>query len=409
MIRQERVITFLVLGLMIVSGGRAFAQPNKPFACLAKIGQKEWAILWKDIDGTKKKSLLENDEARNLQIENLRQLLAFSCEAVKLGLAADKTAAAELGFIRSETLAVDYDKRLSKGVDPYVPFTRITEAQIAKFYTVAGRDAEFDRFLVTKMDLLRGNHPELGEKEVGEDERKQAKDFFARIKISENSALLLGEPFRSESEFRARLQQSQFLSRLVAEHLSRDASVSDEDIKKYIDAHPEFDSSTKKATAVKILERAKAGEDFAALADEFSDDPGNTGADGKKNGGLYKDVPIGMFVPQFEKASLALEPGQISSTLVVSDYGFHVIKLEKKSPDGSKYDVRHILIGTGVKDPDDPDAKEVPAAVLVRSKLETEREAKLIGEIVARNPIVIEDYKPPVTTAPRKRVVKKKR
>jgi hypothetical protein len=51
---------------------------------------------------------------------------------------------------------------------------------------------------------------------------------------------------------------------------------------KYIAAHPEFDASAKRNAAAKILARAIAGEDFAALANQYSEDPGNTGPDGKK-------------------------------------------------------------------------------------------------------------------------------
>jgi hypothetical protein len=85
-----------------------------------------------------------------------------------------------------------------------------------------------------------------------------------------------------------------------------------------------------------------------------------------------------------------------------------VIKLEKKAPDGSKYDVRHILILSGYKDPDDPDAKVVPATVYVRTKLENERETAVMKQIVARHAIVVENYNP-TASAPAKRPVGKRR
>ena len=121
----------------------------------------------------------------------------------------------------------------------------------------------------------------------------------------------------------------------------------------YLNAHPEL-MAAKKARASEILLMAKSGKDFAALANKFTEDPGNKDAEGRPQGGIYKDVTRGKMVPQFEQAALALEPGQISD-LVETDYGYHILKLERKGMgkdlDGKlveTYDVRHILIGTTV-------------------------------------------------------------
>ena len=221
-----------------------------------------------------------------------------------------------------------------------------------------------------------------------------AKDFYARMKIAERSASLMTPAERSTAEFKARIQQTQFLARLVSEDLTDEVSISDAEIAEYIARHPEFDDKDARARATQLRDRARSGENFAALANEYSNDPGNDGANGKKNGGLYADVPKGMMVPPFERAFLALQPGEVSD-VVKTDFGFHVIKLERKSADGSRYDVRHILVATGYKDPADPNGQTVPAPIYVRTKLEGEREAKVIGRIVAQNPVTVEDIKLP--------------
>lgn len=87
----------------------------------------------------------------------------------------------------------------------------------------------------------------------------------------------------------------------------------------------ELDKEEVKKLAENLLERVKNGEDFAKLAEEYSDDGGS-----KDNGGLYEDISIGEFVSEFEEAALSLNEGMIYPELVESYYGYHIIKLEGK-------------------------------------------------------------------------------
>jgi peptidyl-prolyl cis-trans isomerase D len=79
------------------------------------------------------------------------------------------------------------------------------------------------------------------------------------------------------------------------------------------------------ARANEVLGKVKAGEDFAALAKEYSEDPGT-----KDNGGdvgwIHRD---GQMVPTFEQATFALQPGEVSE-LIRTEYGFHVIKVHER-------------------------------------------------------------------------------
>ncbi len=74
-----------------------------------------------------------------------------------------------------------------------------------------------------------------------------------------------------------------------------------------------------------LLKRARAGEDFAKLAKDFSEDP-----DSRDKGGEYK-FPRGKMVPEFEGAAFALKPDQVSD-IVTTQYGYHIIKLSEKIP-----------------------------------------------------------------------------
>lgn len=80
-----------------------------------------------------------------------------------------------------------------------------------------------------------------------------------------------------------------------------------------------------KEEAEVIIAQLKNGHDFAALAQEKSDDPGT-----KKDGGLinqYITAEGSGFDPDFVKGAFALKKGEFSPTPVKSAYGYHVIKV----------------------------------------------------------------------------------
>jgi peptidyl-prolyl cis-trans isomerase D len=86
----------------------------------------------------------------------------------------------------------------------------------------------------------------------------------------------------------------------------------------------EADEAEVRAEAEAVLEQARGGGDFEALAREHSDDASNA-----PMGGDLDYFGRGAMVPEFENAAFALEPGEISD-LVQTPYGFHIIKVEDK-------------------------------------------------------------------------------
>lgn len=76
-----------------------------------------------------------------------------------------------------------------------------------------------------------------------------------------------------------------------------------------------------------VLVKAKAGEDFASLAVEFSEGPS-----GPRGGDLNYFVR-GQMVPQFDAAVFSMEIGDVSE-IVETQFGYHIIKLTDKVPEG---------------------------------------------------------------------------
>jgi peptidyl-prolyl cis-trans isomerase D len=86
-----------------------------------------------------------------------------------------------------------------------------------------------------------------------------------------------------------------------------------------------------KAKVADVIKRAKAGEDFAKLAKELSDDPGT-----KPNGGDLGFVKKGEVVPEFEKVAFELKKGELAGEPVRSPFGFHAIKVVDIREGGKK-------------------------------------------------------------------------
>ncbi len=93
---------------------------------------------------------------------------------------------------------------------------------------------------------------------------------------------------------------------------------------KFPDNATQADKDAAKKKAEDAITRLKAGEDFAALAKELSED-------GSKDwGGDYLFGKSANIFPEYRDATNSLNPGQYTETPVMSSAGYHVIKVEEK-------------------------------------------------------------------------------
>ncbi len=87
------------------------------------------------------------------------------------------------------------------------------------------------------------------------------------------------------------------------------------------------DAAEKLAEASAIVARIAAGESLASLAPTLSDDPGSA-----DNGGSLGAFGREVMVPEFEEVAFAMTEGEVSEP-VRSDFGFHIIQLNKIIPE----------------------------------------------------------------------------
>lgn len=111
-----------------------------------------------------------------------------------------------------------------------------------------------------------------------------------------------------------------------------------------------------------LLERARAGEDFAALATEFSQDPGSASAGGDL--GWFRR---GDMADEFEEAAFTLLEGGISD-VVETVFGFHIILVERLRVAERK--ARHILIRPQTGPSDNSRTRALAEEVLARAATE---------------------------------------
>lgn len=221
------------------------------------------------------------------------------------------------------------------------------EIEGRKFIEVA-RERLLDMLVDEKLQLKKA--AELGiavtDEEVNTEIENAKKYFDTEEKFNE---YLKGQGMDLEY-FKQSARKELTITKLT-EKLTANVAVTDDEVKVYYDTHQSEFMSVKashvlldtREEAEKILERAKAGEDFAELAKANSKDPS-----AKENSGNLDYFRHGDMVEPFEKAAFALEPGEISE-VVQTDFGFHVIKAEDTKLDKFE-DVKEQLKATMISD-----------------------------------------------------------
>lgn len=175
---------------------------------------------------------------------------------------------------------------------------------------------------------------------------KTIKDRFSSQEEFEN---IIAEMGVTEAQLKSQIERNLAIRQLIDTQVIDKIQVSETDTRAYYDENPDLFKKPEQVKAshilikvesdatdlqksqarieiAKIQQKLKDGQDFAALAKEFSQGPSS------ESGGDLGYFGRGQMVKAFENAAFALKPGQVSE-IVETPFGYHLIKVVDKKPE----------------------------------------------------------------------------
>ena len=250
--------------------------------------------------------------ARIQGIPDLQQDGAFSRERYELLLR--QQGLSPVGFemdLRSDLLT----NQILNGINATLG---VSEAELARIYALQAQQREVEYLLVSAARLGADIHP--GEEEIAsyfasrQDDFREAEQVrleYLEIARADVAAEIPVDEAAVRNYYEQNLQaygrEEQRRARHILIQVGATAGVEE--------------VSAARERAMMAAERIRAGEDFAAVAAEMSDDPGSAA-----QGGDLGFFGKGMMVPEFDNAVFTLARGELSEP-VRSPFGYHLIEV----------------------------------------------------------------------------------
>jgi len=290
-------------------------------------------------------AILDTLEARLSVLENLIQQRLLQREATRVGLVVTDTQLA--GIIR-DIPAFGQDGKFSvkryeallrnQGMTPARFEERVRHELVQQQLSEAHQQSGLvTRGAVENIARLSEQQREISVTQI------LPETFLAQAKVDEAAIKSYYDSHLTEFQLPEQVRV-EYLT-LSLDELARQAVVSDDEARKYLAEHgsdfgqqeerqashilisvaanaPEADKTAARNKAEQVLAEAKQSpQNFAALAKQYSQDPGSAAI-----GGDLGYFGRGMMVKAFEDAAYSMKPDEIRGP-VQTDFGFHIIKL----------------------------------------------------------------------------------
>jgi parvulin-like peptidyl-prolyl isomerase len=329
--------------------------------------------------------LASSAEERKSFAADIRHMLTAAAEARASGYAERPEIKLQLNLARAFVIAQKYfERRQGEGIKD--PEQLVSAAEVEAYLKEPATAAQFDAFVA---DYAKSG-PGRGAPVTAE-QRTQLGRQYGRVMVGMRKGVAAGLESDRKTQLLVMVQQARLLAGQYAQETAAGFKATDAEVEAYVAKHPELDTKATRAKAEDILRRVRAGEDFAALAGQFSEDPGS-----RTQGGDLGWFGRGMMVKPFEDAAFALKPGEVSG-VVESQFGYHIIKLEERrggQAGGGAEEVhaRHILISFPAA-PGDPNSPRMSPRDRARSSVEQDKRAAALDALAARHHVMVaEDF-----------------